>query len=798
VLAGISGNKGGRIRLGEIASIDSIFKNPEEKVLFNGQRAALLEISKTYDQDSLNVMDAIKANLERERATAPSGIKLAISTDVTSNIRDRLRILTSNGIQGLVLVFLTMWLFFSLRFSFWVTMGLPVSILGAIYGMHMLGYTLNMMTLVGLLVAIGLLMDDAIVISENIAAQLSKGKKSLEATIDGVSQVMPGVLSSFFTTAMIVGPLAFLSGKMGDVLKYIPAVLLITLVVSLVEAFFILPAHLHHSMKHHKGRDRSGLQNRFEQGFEWVRSKLFLPLVKKATGNPQLAIGFLIFLVLASFATIPAGLLKYKAFPDLESNVIQARITLPQGTPLSRTEEHVSHLVDSLHTLNDEFTPRQPNNQSLVNNISVLFNTNIDAHENGSHVATISADLLAAGTRDGSVDEMLDRWRKLSGKLPDIIALKFTDKERGIAGKAVDLRIQGNNLKTLKAASIEIQNFLASITGVTDVSDDLRPGKPEYRVHLKETAGVFGITARIVADELRAAIYGNSSLEVLQGYETYAVTIRLAGNDRDSLDDLLALNLRAPDGTLVRLGAVADIEQSRGYARIHRINGLRTVTIQASLDSTKANAREIMGLLFKRFLPTIKSAYPDVRVVSQGQDKETADTGNSLQTNLMIGLIGVYLILVLQFGNYLQPIAIMLAIPMGFIGIAWGHLLMGLDLTMPSLVGFATLAGVVVNDNILLVTFVKDRLAEGTEVREAGWLAAKDRFRPIMLTSLTTLAGLLPLLTETSTQAQILIPLVASLAFGLLTATLASLFLVPAFFAFLGDLQLLKKESRSS
>ncbi|MDP0562322.1 MAG: efflux RND transporter permease subunit [Candidatus Endonucleobacter sp. (ex Gigantidas childressi)] len=783
----ITSKNGARVRLGEIATINSVFEHEEDKVLFNGQRAAFLEISKTYDQDSLNVMEAIKENLKHESAIAPKGIELAISTDVTSNIRDRLRILISNSIQGLVLVFLTMWLFFSLRFSFWVTMGLPVSILGAIYGMHTLGYTLNMMTLVGLLVAIGLLMDDAIVISENIAAQLNKGKKSLEAAVDGVRQVMPGVLSSFFTTAMIVGPLAFLSGKMGDVLKYIPAVLLITLLVSLVEAFFILPAHLNHAMNNLHNERRSRFQLIFQQGFEWVRDVIFLPVVKKATRKPRLAISVMMLLVLISIATMPAGILKYQAFPDLESDVIQARITLPQGTPLLQTEEVVSLLVSSLHVLDEEFTPRQPEGQSLVNNISVLFNTNVDAHESGPHIATVSADLLRAGTRDATVEELLNRWRTLVGEVPGVINLKFTDKERGVAGKAVDLRIQGHDLKTLKAASVEIQKFLSTIHGVEDISDDLRPGKPEFRVHLKESAGVFGITARTVADELRMAIYGNTNLEVLRGYESYDVTVRLAENNRDSLDDLLALRLRAPDGTLVPLSTVADIEQRRDYARIHRVNGQKTVTIQASLDTAKANAREVMGLLSKQFLPTLKERYPDVHFASQGQDMETRETGNSLQTNLLIGLIGVYLILLLQFRSYIQPLAVMLAIPMGFIGVVWGHLLMGIDLTMPSLVGFATLAGIVVNDNILLVTFIKKRLREGENVKEAGWLAAKDRFRPIMITSLTTLAGLLPLLTETSTQAQILIPLVASLAFGLLTATTASLFFVPAFFAFLDE-----------
>lgn len=791
----ISGKRGGRVQLGEIATINTIFERPEEKVLFNGQRAAFLNISKTYEQDSLRVMQAIRENLSREQAKAPAGVELAISSDVTSNIRDRLRILSSNGLQGLLLVFITMWLFFSLRFSFWVTMGLPVSILGAIFAMQALGYTLNMMTLVGLLVAIGLLMDDAIVISENIASQLQKGKKSLQAAIDGAVQVMPGVLASFFTTAVIVGPLAFLSGKMGDVLKYIPAVLLITLLISLVEAFLILPAHLHHSMSHASHSKRSRLQQKFERGFEHFRDAFFLPLVEKVIAKPQLAIGSLLLLVFLSIATFPAGLLKYQAFPDLESDVIQARVILPQGTPLTRTEEVVTKLVEGLHKVNDELAPRQPKGQVLLQNVSILYNTNVDAYESGAHIATVSADLLPAGTREGTVDEMLSRWRQLVGQLPDVIALKYTDKERGIAGKAIDIRIQGRNLKNLKAASGEIQTFLAGLQGVHDISDDLRPGKPEWRIHLKQSAGVFGISARTIADELRAVVYGSTNIEILSGFENYGVTIRLAAEDRNSLEKLLAIRLRAPDGTLVPLSSVADFEQTRGYARIHRVNGQRTVTIQASLNTKKANAREVMGMLFKRFLPTIKQRYPDVRFVSQGQDKETAETGNSLQSNILIGLIGVYLILVLQFRNYIQPIAVMLAIPMGLIGVVWGHLLMGLDLTMPSLVGFATLAGVVVNDNILLVNFIRQRLAEGTDVKRAGWMAAKDRFRPIILTSLTTIAGLLPLLTESSTQAQILIPLVASLAFGLLTATVASLLLVPAFFALLDELHLLKVDA---
>ncbi len=787
----VSGKTGGRVRLGDIADVRTIFDRPEDRVLFNGQRAALLEISKTYNQDSLRVMDAIEENLIREREIAPRGVSLEISTDVTTNIRDRLRILASNGALGLVLVFLAMWLFFSFRFSFWVTMGLPVSFLGAVFVMNALGYSLNMITMVGLLVAIGLLMDDAIVISENVAAHLRRGKKALDAAVDGTLQVMPGVLSSFLTTAMVVGPLAFLSGKMGAVLKFLPAVLLITLSISLIEAFLILPAHLRHSMRKMEATERKGVQAWFDLRFERLRDGFFIPLIGKAIRQPYLALGVMLGLVMASYATIPAGLLKYQAFPNLESDVIQMRILLPQGTPLARTEEVVAQAVEALHQLDEEFSARQPGGKRLVKNVSVLFNTNAGAFESGPHLATVSADLLRAEERIGSVDDMLGRWRELVGGVADVISLNYTDKERGVAGKAIDLRLQGGNLETLKQASLDLQAYLTRFRGVMDLSDDLRPGKPELRLHLKESAGIFDMTARAVGDEARAALHGGTGMEVLFNTEAYDVTVRLADADRNSVDDLRYLKIRAADGSLIPLSAVAEIEEMRGFARIHRVNGQRTVTVQGTLDTNVANAREIMAALKKHFLPRLKEKYPGLRLSSQGQDKDTADTGNSLQTNLLIGLAGIFLILAFQFRNYVQPFAVILAIPMGLIGVAWGHLALGLDLTMPSLVGFATLAGVVVNDNILLVRFLKDRLKEGADVAEAALQAARERFRPIMLTSLTTIAGLLPMLTETSTQAQLLIPLVASLAFGLLTATVSSLFLVPAFFVILKDVGLL-------
>ena len=788
----ISSPGGGQVRLGDIATITRQFKQKEEQILFNGQRAALLEISKTSSQDALQVKKVILTHLERERGIAPRGIALEISQDVTSVIRDRLRILTTNGVQGLILVFLTMWLFFSFRYSFWVTMGLPVSFLGAIFVMQLLGYTLNMITLVALLVAIGLLMDDAIVLSENVAAQLYKEKNKLDAIVKGVTQVAPGVFSSFLTTVIIIGPLAYMAGKMGTILSYLPVVLIVTLAVSLVEAFLILPAHLLHSSGNLVTSHRSSFHQWFDNKFAFLRDSLFAPLARKTTAQPYLTLGLIISLVLLAYACIPAGLLKYRALPNLESNVIQARILLSQGTPFDRTEDVVKQVVMALEQLDEEFSALQDEVQGkqkrLVKNITVLFNTNKDAYESGTHLATISADLLPAEQRVGRIDTMLNRWRELTGVPSDVIALKFTDRERGVAGKAIDIRLQGNKLEQLKQASQDLQQWLSQFKGVQDLSDDLRPGKPELQINLKKSAGSFGITSRAVADSVRAALHGGTKLEVQSGYEAEDVIARLELDDRDSLEDLRYLMVRNNQGQLIPLSAVAEIKKSRGFSRIHRVNGKKTVTVQGTINTDIINARHLMQITKKEFLPTLKEKYPGVRPAFQGQGKESTLTGNSLQFNVFLGLLGVYFILAFQFKSFAQPLAVLLAIPTSLIGVVGGHLLLGLDLSMPSLVGMATLVGIVVNDSILLMVFVKDSLKKGMTIVDAARNSSIMRFRAIILTSLTTIAGLTPLLLETSTQAQFLIPLVASLVFGLLSATLFSLFLVPAMCLVLGDM----------
>lgn len=788
---------GGQVRLSDIATIKVVFEYPEDKIIFNGKRAALLEVSKTSKQDALRVMEAIQQVLKKEREIAPKSITFKFSQDVTSNIRDRLRILFDNGLQGLVLVFLTMWLFFGLRFSFWVAMGLPVSFLGATFFMFMMGLTINMMTMVALIVAIGLLMDDAIVISENVATRFKQGASPSEAAIKGVTQVMPGVLSSFLTTVIFLTPIMFMAGRIGAVLKYIPVILVATLLVSLVEAFLILPAHLNHSLKHGK-RELHGFRAWFERGFERFRLKRFGPFADWALRWRYFVLGLALLAFLASYATVPAGILKFRAFPQLESDIIQARILLPQGTPLKRTEAVVERVTAALKKVDDEFSKQQSNKARLVRNTSILYNTNVDSYESGAHIATVSADLLRAEQRTGSINDMLNRWRELTGDVPDVIALKFTDRERGVAGKAIDIRLHDKDLARLKSASYELQKWLSSFRGVLDLSDDLRPGKPEIRLKLSDSAILSGMTARKIAEEVRASLFGKTGLTVQAGRETRDIIVRLKGSDRQTLGDLEDIAVTGPGGKLVPLLALAKTIETRDYARIHRVNGARTLTVQGKLDTRIANAREIMGATKKKFLPQLKKKYPGLRVSFVGQGKEASTTGNSLQTNVLIGFIGVFIMLAWQFSSFIQPLVVIIAMPLGFIGVVIGHLLLGYELSMPSLVGLATLAGVVVNDSILLVVFIKRSIKEGMSVVNAAAKAARERFRAVLLTSITTIMGLLPLLMETSTQAQFMIPLVISLAFGLLVATMMSLIVVPVFFTILDDFSLINHQVEKS
>ena len=789
----VGSGSGAAIRLGDIATITDRFEREETRAFFNGQRAAFLAVEKGKGDDILDVIDTLREYVDEERARAPPGMAFEITRDVASIVRDRLTMLLRNGVQGLALVFLVMWLFFGLRYSFWVAAGLPVAFMGTIAGMAAFGYSFDMITMVGLLIAVGLLMDDAIVIAENIARHRQAGLPPLEAAVTGSKEVAPGVLSSFFTTVAVFGALAFLKGDIGAVLGVLPIILILTLSFSLVEAFLILPHHLMGTLRSREGPARRGFGARFDAGLARFTEGFVGRLVDWAVAWRYLTLGLIVALLLVSLSMVAGGQLKFRAFPDIEGNVIEARLLLPQGTPLARTEEVVDHLVRTVREVGVEYAPLQPEGRNLVRNVGVQYNRNDDAHESGSHIATVIVDLLRSEIRNARLDEVIERWRTEVGEIPDVISIKFTEPQLGPGGRPIDIRLVGDDLAELKAASSELIAWLGGYRGTLDLSDDLRPGKPEVRLRLREGALALGLSASAVAGQLRAAFHGRTAAEVQLGPEDYEINIRLSDRDRDSLADLSQFTVTLPAGDQVPLDAVATVEESRGYSRVHRIDGRRAVTIRGDLDTDIANADEILAETRTRFLPELAARYPGIAVGLEGQAEETAVTGASLQRNFLIGLTAVFLLLCFQFRSYVEPILVMAVIPAGLVGVVWGHWLLGLELSMPSMVGFASLAGVVVNNSIVLVAFIKLHRRGGESAPDAARRAARQRFRAVLLTSLTTVAGILPLLTETSLQAQVMKPLVASLGFGLAAATFQVLFLVPALYAILDDFGLTEK-----
>jgi len=608
----ISSETGAEIRLGEIAKISDRFMDDEDKILFDGKRAGILQISKTKSEDALRIMDAVTKFIEEEEAHAPSGVSFTTTQNVSKIVRDRLRMLTKNALQGLSLVFLAMLIFFPFGFSFWVALGLPISFFLTFFFMKQIGLSINMLSMVGLLIGLGLLMDDAIVIAENIAAHLEKGKNAFNATVDGISEVAAGVFSSFLTTLFIFGALYFgMAGQIGKVLYVVPMILILTLSVSLVEAFFILPNHLSHSLASRgKGVQKNRFRQAMDNGLNWGRQKILGPVVDGVVNFRYLFVGFVIFAFIASVSMIAGGRLKIQAFPEIEGNVLQARILFPQGTPLERTEHYVDKLVDAAGKMNEKFALSQPDGGDVVKHISVLYNTNADAGEKGSHVATVSLDLLNAEQRSGTMEDIIQKWRKLAGDIPDALALAFKEPSIGPGGLPIEIRLKGNDLDELKLASTKLINWFYSYEGVSDLYDDLRPGKPEFQVKLKKGAKIRGFDAMSVAKQLRAAFYGSTASEIIVRDESYEVNLVMAGADRNSISNLENFYLMGGKGERVPLNTVASITHSRGYSGIKRVNSIRTVTVTGDVDPRVANAADIIGDTKKIFLPKLKKEFP--------------------------------------------------------------------------------------------------------------------------------------------------------------------------------------------
>ncbi|MBJ6370838.1 efflux RND transporter permease subunit [Sedimentitalea arenosa] len=776
---------GATLTLGDVAEIEESFEPPHDRAFLDGAPALLIDVAKALDADALRVLDDVTEVVAKETAVLPDTLRVEVVQDVTSIIRDRLLMLVQNGVIGLVLVVAVMSLFFRPGFAIWAAMGLPVAFAGAFFWMALTGLSLNMMTLVALLMAIGIVMDDSIVIADSIAVHAAKGT-TVENIAAGVAAVAPGVISSFLTTLAVFLPLAFLAGELGAVLEVLPVVLLAALAASLVEAFLILPHHLKSGLKE---TAPTRFRRRFDAAFGALRERGVGRLADTAIRWRWMVAGLAIGALIVTVGALGGGVVKREALPNIDGDVLEARLMLPAGSPLARTTEAVSQVEQALDRVNARLTPEQPEAQPLVIRRITRMGRNLSAGESGAHVATVAVDLLGAETRTSTLDEIITLWRAEIGPLPGVPSLILTEPGIGPQGIAVELRLTHPDLATLETAGRAALAELQSYAGVRNAILDLRPGAPEVRLNLSPGAEALGLTASDVAAQLRAAFLGTQLTEIRRGDLAWDIDVRLSDDDRATRADLTTFEIALPGGDTVPLATVATFTEARGWGSINRRDGLRTLTVAADVDGRVGNADAITARLADGFLPDLATTIPGLDFEIGGQAANSAETVGSILRGFLIGLVGVYIVLSFQFRSYVEPLIVMVTIPLAFLGVIWGHVLMGYNISMPSLVGAASLAGIVVNNAILLVGVIKVRRAEGLSATAAAGEAVRSRFRPIFVSVSTTIMGMAPLLLEGSTQAQTLKPLVIAVVFGLLAATVLVLLVLPAFYAVLDDLR---------
>lgn len=790
VVKGAAG--GAELRLGDVAQIRDTFAVEEEQLQFNGERACMLGITKTTWQDSLEVLAAIEDFVAAQEARKPGGVRLTLTQNVAAAIADQIDLLLVNAVQGLLLVFVTLWLFFHVRLAFWVAAGLPMAVLGSLWLLGQLGQTLNMMTMMGMLVALGLVMDDAIVFAENFAAHRERGASGAQAAIGAVREVSAGVVSSFLTTICVFVPLMGLEGRIGRVLQVVPVVLVAVLVVSLVEAFLILPNHLAHTFRNVDPTRVSRGRAAFDRWFAYARERGLGRVADTAVRHRWAVLGLVVALLTVSVGMVTSGRLRYVAFPAAEGDVAEFRLALPPGAPLARTQQEVDRVVAAAWAVNERLAPAQPEGKALVRNVSARFNYNADVtDESGPHLATVSVDLLGVEARATTLAAFSKAWREATGPLPSAAVTRFAEGTRGgPAGNAIEVEIQCEDLERAQEASERVQAWFMAVPGVFDVGDNLDPGSEQIRVRLKPGAGSTGLTASAVAQQVRAALSGISVQTFHAKGEDYELFVELERRGRDTMADLELLPIAVASGVKVPLGAIAEIDVTHSFARLTRRDGVRTVTVTGSVNAEETNAAEVMARFMGEAAPALELEFPEVRLAAGGAAKQSADALSSMFKRMAVGLFGVFVLLSLQFRSYVAPVVVMLAIPFAFVGVVWGHLLMGMPLSSQSVFGLIAIAGVVVNDSILLMAFINLARVRGAGPVAAASQASRDRFRAVLLTSVTTIAGLFPIMFETSRHAQSLVPVATSIVFGLAASTVLVLIIIPSVYAALSDLGL--------
>lgn len=792
---------GDLLTVGDLGAVRDSF---EDRIAFdeiNGKPGITIRVERTSEEDLLNVVATVKGYVATKQL--PPGYAMMTWGDQSIDVKDRLDMLITNGIQGLILVFVVLSLFLEIKLAFWVALGIPVSVLGASAVLLYFDQTLNMLTMFAFLLALGIVVDDAIVISENIHVHMQMGKPPIRAAVDGTYEVFPSVASSIATTIVAFLPLFFVSGVMGKFISVMPLAVIAMLLISLAEAIFTLPVHLGHennlfmrflswllSPLWFLHRFWTWLSVQFSSGMEFVSTKVYGPIVIWCLDNKPAVISGQITAVILTIGLFVSDLVPFEFFPKMDARQIEAAVSFPDGTPAQFADEVTRKMTAAIEKIQAEevaagrppiFTVVRRSLGSVQNQQAV----GPGGTTEGSHVGSVQVALVPLEEREISSDEILFKWREIVGEVVGADSVKFISENMGPGGNPIEFKLlaKRTDLPALQAAVEKAKEKLRSYNGVFDIDDDDRPGKWELQINdLTEEGRASGISLDEIIRSARAAFYGEEVMRMQRGRNEVKLMVRYPIDERRSIEDLNNLRIRTADGIERPVGELAEIEFVRSSNEINRIDQMRSITISGDVDTTRNNSFRVVEDFRTTFVPQLLAEHPGVFIRWEGQQQQTAESFTSMFVGFVLAMIGMYVLLTMEFRSYAQPLMIMAIIPFGIIGATFGHWVLQLQFTIFSMFGLIALTGVVVNDSIVLLDFVNHRIREGATVREAVTQAGQRRFRPVWLTSLTTMAGLVPVLLETSFQAQVLIPMAASLCFGVLFSTLLVLIQIPVFF----------------
>ncbi len=766
-----SSEEGAIVYLKDVAEVRDKWAEDPNRVYYNGIPAVRVSIDNTNEEDLFFVTGTVLDYLEKFNSDHDH-VHAHVIRDGSEIIQERIDILSGNGLLGIILVVLFLSLSLNPHMSFWVALGIPISFAGMLMIGPMYGLTINVMSLLGMILVLGILVDDGIVVAENIFQHHERGEKAIDAAINGTLEVLPSVIASVLTTVVIFATFFFLEGGMGDFTQDLAFVVIATLLMSLVEAAFILPSHIAHSSALcKKDRKKNIIERASDRVLIFTKEKIYGPTLRFSIKHPAITIAVPVALVLITIGGLRGGIIKLTFFPYIEGRNVRVTMELPAGTPVTKTEAIMEKIEAGVWEVNEQYKEEYDTEDDLITAVSRTIG-------GGTHQGNLRVTLISSEKRPLTSKEISSRFRQQVGPIPEAQKLEYGGGGRW--GKPVSIALKSNNFEQLRDAKEDLKVELREIDKLKDVMDNDPPGLREVKLELKEKAFSLGLSTSEVVNQVRSGFFGGQAQRLIRGIDEIKIWVRYDMKDRSSVQDLENMRIRTASGLEIPLEEIADFKIERGVMSINHIDGQRVVNVEADVANPNVSVPDILSDVEKNIMPGILEKYPEIMYSFEGENYENEKTVSSIMAIVPAILILMFLIVSITFRSFTQAAIVFVLIPFSFVGVLWGHVVQGLMMSILSWFGAIALMGIVVNDSLVLVSAFNNRLKEGMSFYDAIYESGLSRLRPVLLTSLTTIAGLSPLIFESSHQAQFLSPMAVSVAYGLLFGTVLTLVMLPS------------------